>query len=152
MKQQERNSRQAAGWVGGREDRQKQNRSEALTSKQQWHYHSSSSSRNYSGSCTGLYRLRESVGPQPHAPPPPLPAAHNPSLSRHAPPPYRRLAHTLQSCLTFSVLLASMDRSDRQTLLIVRAGDQPPFWPSYRMSRQMWPLLWQVRMCVWGSV
>jgi hypothetical protein len=41
------------------------------------------------------------------------------------------------------VLLASMDLSDRQTLLMVSAGDQPPFWPSYRMSRQMWPLLQQ---------
>jgi hypothetical protein len=35
--------------------------------------------------------------------------------------------------------------SDRHTLLTVNAGDQPPLLPSYRMSRQMWPLLY-----MWG--
>jgi hypothetical protein len=42
---------------------------------------------------------------------------------------------------TLSVFEASMERSDRHSLLMVSAGDQPPFWPSYSMSRQMWPLL-----------
>lgn len=35
-----------------------------------------------------------------------------------------------------------MERRDRHTLLTVSAGDQPPLWLSYRMSRQMWPLLY----------
>ena len=42
---------------------------------------------------------------------------------------------------TRSVLEASMERSDSASLLTVSAGLHPPLLPSYRMSRQMWPLL-----------
>lgn len=35
-----------------------------------------------------------------------------------------------------------MERREMATLLRVSAGDHPPLSPSYRMSRQMWPLLY----------
>jgi hypothetical protein len=47
--------------------------------------------------------------------------------------------------LTLLVLDANILLSDRHTLLMVKAGDQPPLLPSYRMSKQMWPLLY-----MWG--
>ena len=39
-----------------------------------------------------------------------------------------------------------MERREMATLPRVSAGDHPPLSPSYRMSRQMWPLLY---MCGW---